>query len=300
MALAEGRTRWENEFRLRRADGLHAHVHEQGFIVRDSRGDARKMIAAIADVTERRDTEDLAHRLAQASRLTAMGEMAASIAHEINQPMSAILSNVDAAEMLLDAGVIEQDELRAILADIRSDDLRASEIVRHIRSLAKKQELESTTFDPNELVRSALRLAQASARGRHVAMHGIYGVVPPVHGDKIHVQQVVLNLIFNAMDAMREAAADDRVLVVQTTTAGSGIVKISVRDRGHGIRPEEFDRIFDSFYTTKADGLGLGLSIARSLIFAHGGRIWAENNSDRGAIFTFTLPVDRREPGHSG
>ena len=300
MALAEGRTRWESEYRLRRTDGLHAHVHEQGFIVRDSTGNARKMIAAIADVTERRDTEDLAHRLAQASRLTAMGEMAASIAHEINQPMSAILSNVDAAEMLLDAGAGEGDELRAILADIRSDDMRASEIIRHIRSLANKQEIESTAFDPNELVRTALRLAQASARGRHIAMHAICGAVPAVHGDKIHVQQVVLNLIFNAMDAMREAATDDRVLVVQTATTGPSVVKISVRDRGHGIRPEEFDRIFDSFYTTKADGLGLGLSIARSLIFAHGGRIWAENNPDRGATFTFTLPVDRREPSHSG
>jgi PAS domain S-box-containing protein len=289
--VESGQQLWESEFRLRRADGSHAHVHEQGFIVRDYRGRPLQMIGALTDITERRNTDELSHRLAHASRLTAMGELTASIAHEISQPMSAILSNVDAAEMLLDAGEHHSGELRQILEDIRNDDLRASEVIRHIRGLAKKRDTDFEPFDVNALVEDVLRLVSPVARRRGVVLGAELMPVLPVHGDRIYVQQVLLNLLFNGMDAMSATAADRRLLRVRTAGVEGDKVEVSVRDSGHGIPHDKMDRVFESFFTTKKDGMGLGLSIARSLIQAHGGRIRAENNRDGGATFRFTLPV---------
>jgi PAS domain S-box-containing protein len=281
---------WECEYRLRRADGSFAHVHEQGLVVRDVRGCASLAIGALDDVTERRDVEELSQRLAHASRLSAMGELTASIAHEINQPMSAILSNVDAAEMLLDAGDAGRDELRQVLEDIRSDNLRASEVIQHIRGLAKKRGAERERFDVNEVVRGVLRIALPMLKQRGVEAVPVLGDVPPVVADRIHVQQVLLNLLLNAMDAMSEKPASARRIVVATAVHDADSVVVSVRDAGHGIAAGQLDRIFDSFFTTKKSGMGLGLSIARSLVEAHGGRIWAENHAEGGATFRFTVP----------
>lgn len=280
---------WDAEFRLRRANGSYAHVHEQGLIVRDAGGRPLQMIGALADVTERRDADELAQRLAHASRLTAMGELTASIAHEINQPMSAILSNVDAAEMLLDAGEVDGEHLRQILDDIRNDDLRASEVIKHIRGLAIKRDATFEHFDINQLIEAVLRLVSPVLLRRRVSLNVEVAPVPKVRGDRIHIQQVLLNLLFNGMDAMESAREDHRLLRVTTSCPEPGKVQVAVRDRGHGIAPEDLGRIFDSFFTTKKNGLGLGLSIARSLVEAQGGRIWAENNPDGGATFRFTL-----------
>jgi PAS domain S-box-containing protein len=292
-ALREGRELWDAEFRMRRADGTYAHVHETGFIVRAPSGMATQMIGALDDVTDRHDADELNHRLAQASRLTAMGELAASIAHEINQPVAAVLGNVDAARMLLDSRRPDRDELRAILDDIRRDNLRTGDIVRHIRGLANKRGTQATSFDLNEMLESALDLVMPAAKRRGMAIYGAYGHVPRVTADPIHVQQVVLNLIFNAMDAMRDVPAKDRVMLVMSSREEDRMVHVAVRDRGHGIPPGLGERIFESFYTTKSDGMGLGLSIARSLVTAHGGSIWAKSNSDQGATFTFTIPASR-------
>jgi PAS domain S-box-containing protein len=290
-AVAGGRPNWEVEFRLRRSDGRYAHVHEQGFIVRDSAGHALRLIGALADVTERRDAEELGQRLAHASRLTTMGELTASIAHEINQPMSAILSNVDAAEMLLDANRLEPEELRAILADIRNDDLRAAEVIRHMRGLANKRHIEPEVFDAAELIAGVLRIAGPVARRRQVALEWDCGSLPLVRADRIHLQQVLLNLVFNAMDAMQSTPPERRCLEIAAWAAGSGMIEIRVRDHGHGIPEGREDKIFQRFYTTKGDGLGLGLPIARSLVQANGGQIWAETEPDKGATFRFTVPA---------
>jgi PAS domain S-box-containing protein len=283
---------WESEFRLRRLNGSYAHVHEQGFIVRNRAGRPLQMVGTLTDITDRHDADELNQRLAQASRMTAMGELTASIAHEINQPMSAILSNVDAAEMLLDAGDHGSGELRQILNDIRDDDLRASEVIRHIRGLANKRDTEFERFDLKELVRSVLRLVDLAMRRHGVLVDAELSDVPLVYGDRIHVQQVLLNLLFNGMDAMAGIPERERRILVTSATHESRKVMVSVRDRGHGIPPDLLDRIFDSFFTTKKNGMGMGLSIARSLVDLHRGRIWAENAPDGGATFRFTLSVD--------
>jgi PAS domain S-box-containing protein len=288
-AIASGAMLWQSEFRLRRANGSYAHVNEQGYIAYGARGRPLQMVGAVTDITERSDADELSRRLAHASRLTAMGELTASIAHEINQPMSAILSNVDAAEMLLDAGEIQGDELRRILDDIRSDDLRASEVIRHIRGLANKRETQIESFDINELARAVLRLIAPVAERRGITVSASFAQVPHVLGDRIHVQQVLLNLLFNGMDAMGAVALENRTLHVTTSVLDGCTVEVAVRDGGHGIASDSLGRIFESFFTTKKDGLGLGLSIARSLVEAQGGRIRAENNVDGGATFRFTL-----------
>ncbi len=297
QALRRDEPHWETEYRIKRPDGTYTHVQEHGFVVRDFDGVPAQMIGALTDVTERRATEELGHRLAQASRLTAMGELTASIAHEINQPLSAILNNVDAAELLLDSGRLERAELREILSDIRNDDLRANEIIRHIRSLANKRSLEMESFDLNLTVQAAIQLAGATAARRGVKVRAVYSQIPEVRADPIHVKQVLLNLMFNAMDAMNATPTEKRALTIATSHVGPDKVRVSVRDSGHGIPDAHMGKIFDSFFTTKSDGMGLGLSIARSLIVANGGRIWAENNTDGGATMSFTLPIAQLAKG---
>jgi PAS domain S-box-containing protein len=283
---------WDSEFRLRRADARYTHVHEQGLVVRDEASGPLQMIGTLTDITERRETEELNQRLGHAARLAVMGELTASIAHEINQPMSAILSNVDAAEMLLDAGQQDSAELRQILEDIRSDDLRASEVIRHMRALANKRDIAFVRFDVNELARAVLRLVAPTARRRGVTVTSRFASVPLVFGDRIHVQQILLNLLFNGMDAVADVAAERRRLEIATVPAERGEVEVRIRDWGDGIPTGQCERIFDSFFTTKEHGMGLGLSITRTLVETNGGRVCAENRPDGGAVFRFTLRTE--------
>jgi PAS domain S-box-containing protein len=277
------------EYRIVRPDGMVRWVEARGKPLYDGHGDCCRVMGLMVDITERRHTEDLNQKLVHASRFAAMGELTASIAHELNQPMSAILSNVDAAEMLLDSGHAYDGELRQILDDIRNDDLRASEVIRHVRSLAKTHKAELQRFDLNELVASVVRLAWPRVQRQRVVVTAHCADVPAVHADRIHVQQVLLNLIFNAIDAVADAPGRRRGVTVSTTDVGNGFVEIAVGDSGPGIPVEQRERIFEPFYTTKKDGMGLGLSIARTLVDAQGGRIWAEANRPNGAVVRFTL-----------
>jgi signal transduction histidine kinase len=170
-----------------------------------------------------------------------------------------------------------------------------SEIVRRVRGLAKNRAMEIQALDVNELIGSVLRLITPSAQGRKITLKTVLMDLPLVRGDPIHLQQVLLNLVLNAMDAMAGVPEGQRALAVSSSADGAGGVVVAVRDSGHGVPPALLLRIFDSFVTTKKDGMGLGLSIARSLVEAHGGRITAENNPEGGATFRFTLPVDGRD-----
>jgi C4-dicarboxylate-specific signal transduction histidine kinase len=237
--------------------------------------------------------------LAHASRLAVAGELTGSIAHEINQPLGAILSNADAADLILESGTDRRDELRRILADIRRDDERASMVISRLRAMLAKHEVERKPFDLNQAVREIESMLGTEARRRRLTL-GIRPATEPITvlGDRIQIQQVLINLVLNAMDAVADLPEERRTVVVSVERVAGG-VDVAVRDRGHGIAPDNLPRLFDPFFTTKSSGMGLGLSIARTLAEAHGGRVWAENGSGEGAVFHVELPVARTADGSS-
>ena len=230
--------------------------------------------------------------LAHAGRLATIGELTATIAHEVNQPLAAILSNVDAGELLLESGEARLEDVRQILAEVRKDDLRASEVIRRLRALLAKHEMARERLDLNEAIAEVLRVLGAEARRRQVELWTeLDPALPKVLGDRVHLQQVVLNLVVNAMDAMVDTHVSRRRVAVRTEAREDGSVEVAVTDAGHGIGRADLSRLFESFFTTKQRGMGLGLSIARSIVQAHGGRIWAESDARGGATFRFTLPA---------
>jgi C4-dicarboxylate-specific signal transduction histidine kinase len=229
--------------------------------------------------------------LAHASRLAVAGELTGSIAHEINQPLGAILSNADAADLILESSADRREELRAILADIRRDDLRAGEVLRRLRVLLAKHEFEWQRFDVNEAVSDAAVMIGNEARRRRIAIDiRTAKTTATMVGDRVQIQQVLINLVLNAMDAMADLPEDRRTVVVSVQSNAGGIV-IVVRDYGPGIEPEHLPRLFDSFFSTKREGMGLGLSIARTICDAHGGCIRAQNAPDLGAVFHIEIPA---------
>jgi signal transduction histidine kinase len=250
-----------------------------------------------AETESRQRRKELAH----ASRLAAVGELAASISHEINQPLGAILANAETAELLLDSPASNPEELRQILADIRRDDARASAVVRRVRTLAGRHDIEMRPLAVNAVAEAAAGLLDPEAKRRGVVLQtDLRGGIPPTRGDDVSLQQVIINLALNGMEAMAETPADRRHLLIATRN-GNGRVVVRVSDRGRGITPENRAKLFDSFFTTKHHGLGLGLSICRSIIEAHGGRISALDNGGGGATFEFELPAlatPPSEPDH--
>jgi PAS domain S-box-containing protein len=255
-------------------------------------------VVTIRDITDRKLAEKANRDLAHASRVAVLGELTASIAHEINQPLGAILSNAEAAELLLESESPPLDEVRKILADIRSDDVRASDVISHIRLLTRKGAMRRESLDANEIAADVVRLMETEAHARNVSLLTEFTAAPAmIIGDRVHLQQVLINLILNAMEAMTTTPEAERSLYVRTATNGQRRVEISVTDSGRGIPPEQLHRLFDSFFTTKENGMGLGLAIARSIIDAHQGRIFTENNSAGGATFRFELPVNTEAAG---
>jgi PAS domain S-box-containing protein len=253
--------------------------------------EAREIQVIGYDVTDRKRAEESGRQLAQATRFAAVGELTAMVAHEINQPLCAILSNAEAAEILLRTDQPPLDELREIVADIRKDDLRADAAIRGIRSLLRRRDYEPRPVDLVATINHVFKLSAGDALHRRVPIrHELAADLPTVTGDRSSIEQILVILIVNGMDAMKDTPESARELVVSARRDGE-FVEVTVRDRGHGIAPANMSQLFDSFFTTKADGMGMGLSIARSMIFVHGGRIWAENSPDGGATFHFTLAV---------
>ena len=254
------------------------------------------VITVIRDITDRKRAEEAQQNLAHASRLAVVGELTAMIAHEINQPLGAILSNAEAGEILMESETPPLDEIRQILADIRKNDLRANEAIRRIRDLLRKHKMQMEPLNINETVSSVIRLVTGDALRRHVQIRkDLDRNLPRATGDQVHMQQVLLNLIINSMDAMDNIPDSTRQLTIQTKLKGADHIEVMVADCGHGIPQDKLPLIFESFYTTKPNGMGLGLSIARSIIEAHRGRIWAENNPGGGATIHFTVRIARNE-----
>ena len=241
---------------------------------------------AEAEILRQRD------ELAHVTRVSTMGQLASSLAHEINQPLGAILRNAEAAELFLQREKPDLVELKAILADIRKDDQRAGGVIEKMRSLLKRQGLQSEQVDVRELLDDTVALALPDARARQVRLIlETPPKLPQIRGDRVHLQQVLLNLIINAMDALNNKANGGRTVSLRATQTGDELIQISVSDCGSGIPPDKIGRVFDPFFTTKSEGLGMGLAISRTIVEAHGGKIRAENNSSSGATFHITLPV---------
>jgi two-component system sensor kinase FixL len=252
-------------------------------------------VAFITDMTERFELERNRRELAHLTRVSMMGELAASLAHELNQPLTAILSNGQAAQRFMDKQPIDLAEVRDILKDIVDDSGRASEVIRRMRAFVKKEEQQQlANLDACGLLRDVALLvhSDAVARGIHLS-HVIDDGLPPVRGDKVQLQQVLLNLLLNAFDAVSECDAPSRVVALFAQLDREGMVRIAVRDRGHGLTPDKLECIFKPFVTSKPQGLGLGLSISRSIVQMHGGRLWAETNADQGMTFYIALPASR-------
>jgi signal transduction histidine kinase len=228
-----------------------------------------------------------------AARLSVVGEITASIVHEVTQPLSAILSNVETAELLLQGPNPKLALVLDILTDVRHDDLRAYDIVKGLRSLLKKREVTFERVDINRLISDVLLLVHPDAMRRGVVIEtDLDPGVPWLMGDPVHLQQVLLNLIVNGMEAMRETAPADRWLEVRTGLQNDGLARIEVRDNGKGIAAANKARLFDAFFTTKEEGMGLGLALAKSIVNLHGGSIWVEDGAAHGAAFIFTLPTN--------
>jgi two-component system, LuxR family, sensor kinase FixL len=209
----------------------------------------------------------------------------------LNQPLTAILSNVQAAQRFMHQQPLDLAEVREILKDIVDDSCRASEVIRRIRAFVKKEELELVRLDIGCVLRDVVQLVHSDAivRGVHLSLD-VDDHLPSLRGDKVQLQQVVLNLLVNAFDAVRDADPLDRVVTAFAGRDREGMIRVAVRDRGHGMTVDRLERIFKPFVTSKAQGLGLGLSISRSIVELHRGRLWAEKNTDQGMTFYVTLP----------
>jgi two-component system sensor kinase FixL len=215
------------------------------------------------------------------------------VAHELNQPLTAILSNAQAAQRFLAQEPPDMAEVGEILSDIVAEDKRAGEVIRRLRALYRKGEAQFQAVDLNEIAREVLQLTHGDLMAREVSVTTRLALeLPAVRGDRVQLQQVLLNLIVNACDAMSGNAAGDRNLTIATVTDGADAVQVSIADHGPGIGIDMLDRLFQPFVTTKPQGLGLGLSICRSIVMAHGGRLWADNNPERGATFSVALPAE--------
>jgi two-component system, LuxR family, sensor kinase FixL len=292
-ALEDGAD-YTGECRVILPDGTQHWIAARGRMQPDAYGKPARMLGASMEITDRKHAElevvQKRSELAHLSRVTMLGELSGSLAHELNQPLTAILSNAEAAQMFLESDAVDLAEIRKILDDIVTADKRAGEIIQRLRSLLKKEEPARHPLEINDVLQEVLKLVRSELVSHGISVElNLTDGLPRIAGDRVQIQQVLINLIINACDAMADNAEGDRKLTVRTDSQGCE-VRVAIIDYGCGIPADMLEKVFESFVTTKPAGMGLGLSVCRSIISAHDGRITAENNPDRGACFRVILP----------
>ena len=298
-AVSEGLP-YQFEFRVRRAaDGMYRSCISSALPLRDQAGRILKWSGCVADLHDWKQAQEALRsreaELAHATRVMTMGEITSSIAHEINQPLGAIINYGNACLRLLRAGSADLTELGTALSAIVRDANRASGIIAHIRALSKKAPPEMAALQVRDVVADILPLVRHELARREIALKtALPEDLSPVLGDRIQLQQVLLNLVINSIEAMDKVSEDRRHLLIEAqphVSAEKSFVLITVKDSGIGLEVDDLSKLFETFYTTKADGMGMGLAISRSIVEAHGGRLWATGNAGHGASFQLTLPV---------
>jgi C4-dicarboxylate-specific signal transduction histidine kinase len=276
-------------------DGSVKFLQIVGHPVLNAAGEVVELVGSTMDMTERKRTEEALNKaqahLTHMTHLTRMGELAASIAHEVNQPLAAVVTNANACLRWLDRESPNLGEAVEAIRRIIRDGNRGSDVIARIRALLKKEPPSSSRLNLNDMVREIITLTRTNLLGITLQTK-LMDELPCVSADRVQLHQVLLNLMANAIDAMKSVANRPRVLRIQTQISGERAVLTTIQDSGVGLNPEHIEQLFEPFYTTKATGFGMGLSISRSIIEAHGGRLWAEPNNGPGATFLFTLPVD--------
>jgi len=281
---------------LHPTEGLKWLHHLAKVEVRDANGQGVRTYGVVRDITTRRSAEmearELRGNLAHAGRVTLLGQLASALAHELSQPLGAILRNAEAAEIMLQASAPDLEELRAIVKDILSDDARAGQVIDRLRSLLKRRSVDTQPIDLPNVIAEVVALVQPDAAARQVKVgFSAMADLPAVSGDRVHLQQVMLNLLVNAMDALEGCSPDQRAIQVSACRVDSATVEVRVVDNGPGIPSESLERLFEPFFTTKSTGMGMGLPVSKTIIEAHKGKLWAENGTQSGACFCFTVPV---------
>jgi PAS domain S-box-containing protein len=279
-------------YRIVHPGGEIREVQSIGHPVFGPSGDVVEFVGTVMDVTERRRAEEERRALAHANRITTMGQLTASIAHEVNQPIAAMVTNAQAALRWLNIQPSDPEEVRQALNRIVRNGRLAGDVIGRIRALVAKAAPRKDRLDLNDTIREVIALTRSELRSSGTSLQAqLSNDLPLILGDRIQLQQVMLNLILNAIEAISGSRDGLRELLIKTEQDGSGGVLVAVQDSGPGLKPESVDRLFDTFYTTKPDGMGMGLSICRSIIEAHGGRVWATANVPQGALLQFTLPL---------
>jgi PAS domain S-box-containing protein len=299
VGLAEHGTAYQHQ--VVRPDGSVGWQQWTDHAIRNVEGSVVELQGIGRDITDLKvadmEVEQRRKEVTHLTRVAILGELSGAVAHELNQPLTAILSNAQAAQRLLEREPLDLAMVEEILGDIVTDDLRAGEVITRLRALLKKGEASLQPLDLNDVATEVIALARSELIDRHVTVGDqLAPGLPSVLGDRVQLQQVMLNLLLNACEAMGTRTFAERTLTLSTALDGDGFLLASIADRGSGIPPDAADRLFEPFFTTKPHGLGLGLSICRSIIAAHGGRLWADNNADGGATFTLALPTQNGDP----